>query len=441
MNNGLLELACQTCGEAQAHGAQMADVSIRSTRSVTIVVEKNSLHTCQDTTGFSVSVRSIVRGATAHARTTIPEASSALTTARRSAEAAPLMQPDPDFVSLPPAAAAEPVPRLFDQRIADLRAEDLIELMFSEVDAARAVHPGAVVQGSMTLRTEETALASSLGMGHQGQETMLALSLFCVVRDGDDVGSYYDFDFARSWDDFNPAGLGARTCVEAARFLGARTVDSRSLPVVLGPMAVHGLLWGVGMAASAHEIQRHRSFLADKRGQQIASPLFSLRDDGLISGGMGSGARDWEGAPRRRVTLIENGTFANVLHGSYSANKAGEENTGHGTRGPDVFPSNLITGTGSVPAAEIIADTSEGIYVDHGGLFPNSVTGEISATVDFGYKIEHGRLAYPLKNTMLGINIIDLLRSIDAISSDYRSEPGVILPTIRVKAMKIAGGA
>ena len=90
-------------------------------------------------------------------------------------------------------------------------------------------------------------------------------------------------------------------------------------------------------------------------------------------------------------------------------------------------------------AAEIIAGTHEGIYVNFGSVFPNPVTGEISATVDFGYKIEQGKLAYPLKNTMLGINIFDLLNNLDAVSSDYREEPGMILPTIRVQNVKVAG--
>ena len=62
-----------------------------------------------------------------------------------------------------------------------------------------------------------------------------------------------------------------------------------------------------------------------------------------------------------------------------------------------------------------------------------------SATIDFGYKIENGELAYPLRNTMLGINVFDLLHNLDAISSDYREEPGMMMPTIRVQDVKVAG--
>jgi predicted Zn-dependent protease len=74
-----------------------------------------------------------------------------------------------------------------------------------------------------------------------------------------------------------------------------------------------------------------------------------------------------------------------------------------------------------------------------GSVTPHPVHGEISATIDFGYKIENGQLAYPLRNTMLGINVFDLLNNLDAISSDYREEPGMIMPTIRVQNVKAAG--
>jgi predicted Zn-dependent protease len=35
---------------------------------------------------------------------------------------------------------------------------------------------------------------------------------------------------------------------------------------------------------------------------------------------------------------------------------------------------------------------------------------------------------------------LEVLQAIDAISSDYREEPGMVLPTVRVAAMRIASG-
>ena len=60
-------------------------------------------------------------------------------------------------------------------------------------------------------------------------------------------------------------------------------------------------------------------------------------------------------------------------------------------------------------------------------------------TVDFGFKIENGELAYPVKNTMIGGDIFELLGQIDAVSSDYREEPGSIIPSVRLCAVQIIG--
>jgi len=60
--------------------------------------------------------------------------------------------------------------------------------------------------------------------------------------------------------------------------------------------------------------------------------------------------------------------------------------------------------------------------------------------VDSGFRIEKGKLTFPLKNTMIAGLGLELLANIDAISSDYRAEPGMVLPTVRVQGVRVAGG-
>ena len=103
--------------------------------------------------------------------------------------------------------------------------------------------------------------------------------------------------------------------------------------------------------------------------------------------------------------------------------------------------SNLQIQPGDRPEADLIAEVDDGLYIAYAGLSPNSVTGEVSTTVDFGYRIQKGELTHPLSTTLIGSNAFELLEGIDAVSSDYRQEPGMILPSIRVKAVQVAGGA
>ncbi len=435
----LMELAKKACQVALKHGAQFADVELNSGHSISINVEKGGIHDSSEKNYTAVSVRSIIKGATGFSHSSGFGVDDVLETAKRSADAAKLAQPDPDFVTLPEPSEYQQVPGLYDEKIAQMSAGDLIRLFVKEIDAAREVFPEVRVQGGVRLGVSERLLVNSLGIELEDRKTDVQFYIFCIVKKGDDVGSFYDFDVARMEEDFDPEGLGAKVCEEAVGFLGSKSIKSARLPVVFGPLVTGDLFHAICASAGAEAIQRKRSYLVGKRGQRIGSELLTLRDDAYIPQGMASGSWDGEGAVRKKVTVVEEGVLVNHLHSCYTAHKAGEENTGHGNRWGGVAPTNVIPELGTVTSSEIISDTKEGIYVNMGSVTPHPVNGEISATIDFGYKIENGQLAYPLRNTMLGINVFDLLNNLDAISSDYREEPGTIMPTIRVQNVKVAG--
>ncbi len=435
----LLEQARKACHVALKNGAQFADVELTRGRSISINVEKNGIHDSSEKKDTGVSVRSIINGATGLSCSSGSSEEDVLETAKRSAHAAKLAQHDPDFVTLPEPGQYQAVSGLYDEKIAHMSAGDLIQSFANEIDAARDVCSDVSVQGGMRLGVSERALVNSLDVEIEDRKTDIAVFIFCIVKKGDDVGSFYDFDVARMAEDFDPRGLGAKVCKEAVGFLGSKSVKSARLPVVFGPLVTANLFRAICASAGAEAIQRKRSYFAGKRGQPVSSKLLTLRDDAHVPRGLASGPWDAEGAVRKRVTVIEDGILVNYLHNCYTAHKVGEENTGHGDRQGGVVPTNVVPELGDCPASEIIRDTKEGIHVNMGSAWPHPVNGEISATIDFGYKIESGQLAYPLRNTMVGINVFDLLDDLDAISSDYREEPGIIMPTIRVQNVKVAG--
>ena len=66
-------------------------------------------------------------------------------------------------------------------------------------------------------------------------------------------------------------------------------------------------------------------------------------------------------------------------------------NTAHAMRGGydagvGIGPSDLLTQPGENPEAELIAEMDEGLYIDDAGLSADAISGDLSATVDFGCK-------------------------------------------------------
>jgi PmbA protein len=437
----LLKIARAACDAAVSGGAEFADVSAGFGRSQSVDLEKNAIKSCDARHGGHVSVRAICKGGTGWSGTDKATLEAAVEAGRNAARLAKLAEPDPDFICLPgPADSYPTVEGLFDPRIAEIEIKQLIKSALANVDGARAVCSDATVQGGVSSWSGSHALVNSLGVSLASDGSNIGGYIMAVVRRGDDVGSFYDFDFGRVLDDFDPEGIGASAAREAMKFLGARKIDTQRMPIILGPLASNSIFDSVVDNADAEGIQRGRSFMIGKLGQKIGSDALTLTDEPHIARGMSSRRWDSEGFPTKPLVVMENGVLKSYLYGSYTAGKAGVANTGHGTRGGGASSSNVIPKLGTMTSAEIIRSTKEGLYINMGGIHPNGVTGDVSISVDFGFVIKNGELAYPVMNAMVGGSFLDMLANVDQISSDYRAEPGRIMPTVRILDCLVAGG-
>jgi len=347
----LITAAQAACDAAVAAGAEFADASAHRGTSLSVSLEDCAIKSSDASDGRGVSVRAFYRGGVGWYSCGGIGIEAAEDAGEAAAGLAREADPDPDFVSLPEPAEYEHVEGLFDDAVAGLSIGQLIEHSLANIDAALSVEPDAIVAGGSGAGATEQALANSLGVVTAGRSSSVSCYTRVAIRRGDEVGMFYDFDYGRRLADFDPQGLGARAAQEAAKFLGARDIETKDLPVVFGPLASRGVLLPIAYSADAESVQRNRSFMVGKLGERVASEIVTLVDDPLIPGGMASRGHDGEGTARKPLTIVENGVLQTYLYDSYTLN------------------------------------------------------------------------------------------SVDAISSDCREEPGSVMPTVRVRKMRIAGGA
>ena len=435
----LLKIAHIACEAALRAGAEFADASVERGRTMSVAVEKNAIKSCDTRHWASVSVRAFSEGGTGGSNASGVAELAARRAGKQAAELAKATECDPDFVDLVRPAAYPEVEGLFDPGVANLSAAEVSAWVTGNIDSALQVSAEALVTGSAHAEWRNWALVNSLGVSVSQRSTSASVWVQVVIRRGDDVGSFYEWDAARALPQLKPEGLGASAAEEAVRSLDSRTMKTTTLPVVFGPLAAHSFLQGLCLAASAEEVQRNRSFLVGRRGEQVASEGLTLVDDPLLPGGLSSAISDGDGFPHRRVALVESGVLQTYLHSHYTAQKSEEQNTGHSTRG-GIACTNVIPSLGVKTAAQIIAEVSDGLYVTLGRPQPNTASGQVSALVDAGFRIKNGQLTYPLKNTMIAGHGLEMLANLDAVSSDYRAEPGRVMPTIRVQGVRVASG-
>lgn len=441
----ILDLARLAVEAAMKSGAEWADAVVASGRSVGVLLENSSIRECEVVRDCGVGVRAYVRGGMGSASSTSLEEADVRRVGEQAAAMARATHGDPDFVALPEPQPWQDVPGRWDDAIAGMAADEVVAWCQRGIEEARSVAPDVALSGGADLDIGEKAIASSTGIAIQTQGTHVAIDFMATIVRGDEVGAYFEFDVARQMADFVPEGVAEKATRMALQFLGSRHMGKARMPLVLGPMATASLIGSTIAAANAESVQRRRSFMVGKEGQAISAPLLSVHEEPFIPAGLSSTGVDGEGVPKVRRTLIDRGVLTTYLHNSYTANKAKVSNTAHAVRGGygagvGIGVSNLQLALGDRTEAELIAGVDEGLYVNAGGLQPEGTTGDISATVDFGFKIERGKLAYPVKTTMIGSNIFEMLGRIVAVSSDFREEPGSRVPSLLVDGIMVVGG-
>jgi PmbA protein len=435
----LLKTAEIACEAAIAAGAEHADAFAERGHELSVSVEKNAISSSDARRRASVSVRAFVAGATGWWSASTVSEEVAREAGRQAAGLARAAEADPDFVSLVDPEPYPIVDRLFDPAISSLGVREVASWITRNIDSALSVAPDALVSGDAGARWWEGALANSLGVRAVQRLTSASIHTQVVIRQNGDVGSFYEWDSARNLADLAPDEIGATAAREALKYLKSRSARTATLPVIFGPLASRPLLLGLCSAASAEDVQRRRSFLVGRKGEAVASERVTLVDDPLVPGGLASGAFDGDGFPHRPVTIVDRGVLQTYLHSNYTARKSGEANTGHATRA-GIAPTNVRPALGKKTAAELIGEVDDGVYVVLGQPSPDTASGQISALVDAGFRIHKGELTSPLKNTMVAGHALEVLKAIDAVSSDYREEPGTIMPTVRVAKMQVASG-
>lgn len=253
---------------------------------------------------------------------------------------------------------------------------------------------------------------------------------------------------------------------EAARqaivLLEAVDAPAGEMTVVLGPGWPGVLLHeAVGHGLEADFNRKKTSAFSDRIGQQVASPLCTVVDDGTMRDRRGSLNVDDEGAPTQRNVLIENGILRGYLQDKLSSKIMGVAGTGNGRRESYAhIPMPRMTNTfmlaGESDPEEIIRSVPKGLYcVNFGGGQVDITSGNFVFSASESYWIEDGKLTHPLRNATLIGNGPESLRYVSMVGNDLKLDEGigvcgkegqsvpvgVGIPTIKIDRMTVGGTA
>lgn len=249
------------------------------------------------------------------------------------------------------------------------------------------------------------------------------------------------------------------TCITRANLLKtAKTAPAGLFPCILSSEAGGTLIHeAVGHGLEADLVDKGVSIYNNRLGDEVASKLVTVVDDGTFTNGYGSFLIDDEGTPANRTILIENGVLKNYLYDNFYALKHKVKSTGNGRRQGYAFkPFPRMTNTFILPnkddATSLLKSIDAGVFVKKmGGGQVNTLTGDFIFEILEGYWIEKGELAYPLKNLSIMGNGPKILMEIDGVATDFGTAIGTCgkegqgvpvgdgQPTIRIPQLTIGG--
>lgn len=244
--------------------------------------------------------------------------------------------------------------------------------------------------------------------------------------------------------------------------LSAIAAPAGTLPVVLGAGWPGVLLHeAVGHGLEGDFNRRQTSVFSGQMGQQVASELCTVVDDGTLDGLRGSLAIDDEGVAGQYNVLIENGILKGFMQDKLNARLMGVAPTGNGRREsyahlpmPRMTNTYMLAGTSS--PQEIIESVDYGIYAPNfGGGQVDITSGKFVFSTSEAYLIEKGRITSPIKGATLIGSGIEAMQQISMVGNDLALDKGVGVcgkegqsvpvgvgqPTLKLNKMTVGGTA
>jgi predicted Zn-dependent protease len=336
--------------------------------------------------------------------------------ARRAAEVARTMPPDPGYPGMPGPAAYAAAAR-FDEATA---ATDPATRAGLVAGVVRRLPTGMTAAGACETRELEIAVANLRGLRALDATTAASFSILADAGSGTGWAEGAEPCLA----DLDVAALGERAARKAVDARDPRELAPGAYPVVLEPAAVATMvqfLGWLGFGAKAYD--ERRSFLVGRLGQRVCSPLVTIVDDALAPDTIGVGF-DFEGVPKRRVTLIDEGVAASLVYDFRAARQHGVEPTGHGLPAPSAegaYPMHLAMLPGGTPQAELVAGMERGLlvtrfhYTNLVNLMETTITG---MTRDGTFWVEDGRVRGAVRNLRFTQSILQALSAVRAVGAE-----------------------
>jgi PmbA protein len=442
-----LDLARFAVEIAQNEGASASEAYLLDADSLTIEVAEQRLDTLKLAKDTGIGLRVISNsGTVGFAYSTTMEQNEirhlvkqALNNSRKSFH--------DEFHKLPQLMPSVPAMELLDPKLSSMTVEDKIQMARDLENAARATDH-RVTKAERCIYQDaqyKVYLANSNGLALQYRAGYCGLYGSILAAETGDVQSGMALDYTRNYDELDPERVGREAAEQAIKLLGAKSIKTAKVPLILSPYVSANFLSVLVPSFSADAVQKGKSIFQGKLQEKVVSSMVTITDDGTLTGGIATAPFDGEGVPAQRTILLNRGVLQGYLYNSYTAARDGAVSTGNGVRNSfksvtEVGPTNIFIEAGEIHPDQIICEVENGFYVTSvmGLHTANPISGDFSLGAA-GVWIKNGKVSHAVRGVAIAGNILDLFSKVEAVGSDLRFFGSQGAPTLRISNITVSG--
>lgn len=335
---------------------------------------------------------------------------------------------DPHFYSLPKAVPIEEIEEFYPVS-SDERAE-CVEKIVKIAKQHNLTAAGVIYNIWNTL-----GIANSLGVKSIGNTAYAVVEVILMSDDSSGLATHT----AKQFSEINCESLAEIAAEKVLMGKNPVEIPTGRYTVLLEPRAVAeliGFLAYIGLGARAY--QEGTSFMKGKIGKKITGDNITIIDDAYHPNAIGF-RFDYEGIPKQKVILIENGVARSVVYDSYYANKEGKKSTGHATPQPNPwgpYPMHLVLTPGESTIDEMLSSITDGLLITrfwYTRVVDPDKTLVTGMTRDGTFLVKNGKIAQGIKNMRYTINILEALNNVCMVSKECKSISSYVVPTLLIK--------
>lgn len=432
-------------------GADEAEAFLSGILNTSVNIERGQITKNMRKIGQGLGIRAVYKKAVGFSYTNILDDNSVIKTAAQAFQSAKASKADKDWPGFPTPKKYGATKGTYDKRLATISSNELVNIASNMLKEATS-HDKRVFAAFGTAETQLAyrVVVNSCGLEAFDKGTSIGCSLGTVARQANEVTPIcMEFNAERVYK-IDSSWVGKEAAKQAVSALKAKKIDSGDFTVIFGQMALLELLYYTFInSVKADQVQREQSALKGKIGQKVASDLITIYDDGLMANGLQTWKFDDEGIPRRKTPILEKGVLQHYLYDCYTAKKDKIESTGNALRGgknpykstPIIQATNFTINPGNKSPDSLIEEVDNGVlvYGFQGAHSSNPSTGEFSVVATPAWKIECGKIAYPIKAAMLVGTIFDVLNNVSALGNNIRKIEQIVTPWVCAENIRVVG--